>query len=132
MPKYPSEIFEPREKENKTGVIYDPSKKSVIFAEDLSQSDAEIVAIQTELGTEPKGTHATVRERLEALEVGPDPVLIEQIQRNLWRLNANLWTIRTSAADNAWTSVTWSPELKLFVAVSGSGIGNRVMTTQPF
>ena len=39
------------------------------------------------------------------------------------------WTIRTSAADNNWHSVCWSPELSLFVAVSYSGTGNRVMTS---
>ena len=39
------------------------------------------------------------------------------------------WTIRTSAADNSWYSVCWSPELGLFVAVASSGTGNRVMTS---
>src|SRR3990172_2689119 len=37
------------------------------------------------------------------------------------------WTIRTSAADNNWRSVCWSPELGLFAAVAISGTGNRVM-----
>jgi hypothetical protein len=39
------------------------------------------------------------------------------------------WTLRTSAADNTWNSVCWSPELRLFAAVAGSGTGNRVMTS---
>ena len=39
------------------------------------------------------------------------------------------WTIRTSAADNGWISVCWSPERGLFVAVAYSGTGNRVMTS---
>ena len=39
------------------------------------------------------------------------------------------WTARTSAADNSWFSVCWSPELSLFCAVSTSGTGNRVMTS---
>jgi hypothetical protein len=39
------------------------------------------------------------------------------------------WTLRTSAADNVWRSVCWSPELSLFVAVSNTGTGNRVMTS---
>jgi len=38
------------------------------------------------------------------------------------------WTSRTSAADNGWLSVCWSAEVGLFVAVSNSGSGNRVMT----
>ncbi len=39
------------------------------------------------------------------------------------------WKQRTSAADNNWNSVTWAPSLNLFCAVSGSGSGNRVMTS---
>ena len=37
------------------------------------------------------------------------------------------WTIRTSAADNEWYDVTYGNGL--FVAVAGSGTGNRVMTS---
>ena len=39
------------------------------------------------------------------------------------------WTSRTSAADNSWQSVCWSPELTLFVAIANTGAGNRVMTS---
>jgi hypothetical protein len=39
------------------------------------------------------------------------------------------WTSRTSAADNNWRSVAWSPSLSLFVAVANSGTGDRVMTS---
>jgi hypothetical protein len=39
------------------------------------------------------------------------------------------WTARASAADNNWHSVTWAPELSIFVAVAFSGSGNRVMTS---
>lgn len=42
---------------------------------------------------------------------------------------AGTWTIRTSAADNSWRAVCWSPELSLFCAVASSGVGNRVMTS---
>ena len=42
---------------------------------------------------------------------------------------AGTWTSRTSAADNQWRSVCWSPELSLFCAVAASGTGNRVMTS---
>jgi len=38
-------------------------------------------------------------------------------------------TIQTSAADNTWYSITWSPELGLFAAVAANGIENRVMTS---
>jgi hypothetical protein len=39
------------------------------------------------------------------------------------------WTIRTSAADNTWQSVCWSPGLGLFVAVATIGTSARVMTS---
>ena len=38
------------------------------------------------------------------------------------------WTLRTSAADNDWQSVTYGNGL--FVAVASSGTGNRVMTAR--
>ena len=38
------------------------------------------------------------------------------------------WSLQTSAADNYWTSVCWSPELGLFVAVSNTGTA-RVATS---
>ena len=39
------------------------------------------------------------------------------------------WTARTSAADNLWNGITWSPELGMFCAVAISGTGNRAMTS---
>jgi len=45
------------------------------------------------------------------------------------KLVINNWTIRTSAVDNDWLSVCWSPELGLFCAVASTGTGNRVMTS---
>jgi hypothetical protein len=49
------------------------------------------------------------------------------VQRN--HVTSNNWIISTSAADNSWFSVCWSPELGLFCAVANSGVGNRVMTS---
>ena len=36
---------------------------------------------------------------------------------------------RTSAADNSWMGVCWSPDVGLFCAIAKSGAGNRVMTS---
>jgi predicted RecA/RadA family phage recombinase len=52
-----------------------------------------------------------------ALEVNADQIIDA----------SNVWTARTSAADNNWLSVTYGNGL--FVAVSQSGTGNRVMTS---
>jgi hypothetical protein len=67
MADYPNSIYSPREKENRAGVTYDESKKTVIFAEDIVNDDNEIVAIETELGTNPKGGWGNVKSRLDAL-----------------------------------------------------------------
>jgi hypothetical protein len=40
------------------------------------------------------------------------------------------WTTRSTPVDNPWGSVTWSPQLSLFVAITnGGGSGNRIMTS---
>lgn len=49
MADYPDSVFSPRDKENKSGVVYDADKKTVIFAEDIEKIDAEIVAIEEDL-----------------------------------------------------------------------------------
>ncbi|MFW6121292.1 MAG: hypothetical protein ACOC80_10410, partial [Petrotogales bacterium] len=51
---------------------------------------------------------------------------VDKILRNIIISN---WTTRTSAADNDWYSVCWSPDLGLFCAVSWNGTGDRVMTS---
>lgn len=68
MSSFPSSIYSPRTKENRSGVVYDANKKSVLFAEDVQKDDDEIVAIETELGTNPKGSFGSVKLRLEDIE----------------------------------------------------------------
>ena len=70
MAQYPSEIYTPRARENRSGVVYDADKKTVIFAEDINKSDDEVVAIENELGLNPKGQFANVRERIEKILSG--------------------------------------------------------------
>jgi len=50
MAEYPSSVYSPRTKENKSGVVYDAAKKTILFAEDVTKLDDEIVAIETKLG----------------------------------------------------------------------------------
>lgn len=68
MADYPSAINSPRAKENRSGVVYDPDKKTVFFVEDIQNNDDEIVAIETELATLPKGSYSSVKDRLEKNE----------------------------------------------------------------
>lgn len=47
MAEFPSGIYSPRTKENKSGVVYDATKRKILFAEDLTKLDEEVVAIET-------------------------------------------------------------------------------------
>lgn len=49
MADYPDTIYNPRVKENKSGVVFDPTKKTVLYAEDLQALDDEVVAIETDI-----------------------------------------------------------------------------------
>lgn len=68
---YPAAVYSPRTKSNAPGVVYDAAKPTQLFAEDITKEDDEVVAIETELGTNPKGSHASVKARIEALEAAP-------------------------------------------------------------
>lgn len=72
MADYPAAITTPRTMVNRPGVGYDALKTKVIYAEDFNKDRAEIVAIETELGTNPKGDFADVAERLDNMGVGID------------------------------------------------------------
>ena len=50
MATYPAGVYSPRAKENKSGVVYDASKKTTTFVEDITKLDDEVVAIETMLG----------------------------------------------------------------------------------
>jgi len=65
---YPGAVYSPRAVVNKVGVSYDPTQLTKIYAEDKTKPDAEIVAIETELGTNPKGTKADVKTRLDDVD----------------------------------------------------------------
>lgn len=64
MATYPDNMPALREVENDPGVAYDPLQTNVVFAEDVNNIAAEILAIATELGTLPKGSFADVKTRL--------------------------------------------------------------------
>ncbi len=47
MATFPGGVYSPRTRENKSGVEYDPGKKTVTFVEDINKLDDEVVAIET-------------------------------------------------------------------------------------
>lgn len=64
MANFPNSLPMLREVENDAGVAYDAEQTNVVFAEDVNDIAAEILAIATELGTLPKGGFADVKARL--------------------------------------------------------------------
>lgn len=68
MATYPSSIASFRSLLNKIGIVYDALKTRIFFAEDANNMAAEIVAIETELGTNPKGAKADVKTRLNDVD----------------------------------------------------------------
>jgi hypothetical protein len=49
MASYPGSIYDPRTKSNRPGIEYDPEEANVLFAEDVSNLDAEVVALEQNL-----------------------------------------------------------------------------------
>lgn len=64
MAQYPNAMPDLRAVQNDPGVAYDPLQTNVVFAEDVNNIAAEILAIATELGSLPKGSFADVKTRL--------------------------------------------------------------------
>ena len=50
MANYPGAYYAPRAKENKSGVVYDADKKTIVFKEDFDSLEEEILAIEQDLG----------------------------------------------------------------------------------
>lgn len=65
--EYPAAVATFRTIENRPGVTYDESDTKTLFAEDLQKTNQEIVAVQTELGVNAKGSAASVSARIAAL-----------------------------------------------------------------
>ncbi len=54
MADFPDGVYSPRTKENKSGVEYDSTKRKILFAEDITKLDDEVVAIETFLSPKLK------------------------------------------------------------------------------
>ena len=67
MADYPSGVYSPRAKANESGVVYTPAESTIGFVEDTTLLDDEVVAIENELGSLPKGGYSNVRARLDAM-----------------------------------------------------------------
>lgn len=99
MAQYPSEIYTPRTMANRPGAVYDVLKTKVIFAEDFNKDRDEIVAIETELGVNPKGAYDDVSARLDSLGA-PPPVKATGAEINTGTDDAKFATPKAIADSN--------------------------------
>lgn len=65
---YPGGLYSPRTKANRAGAVYDAGKTTITYAEDVIKLDEEVVAIETELGTDPKGTSTDVAAKIKGFK----------------------------------------------------------------
>lgn len=68
MSNYPGAIDEFRTTQNLPGILYDETDTTTVYAEDSNNATSAIVAIETELGTNPSGASATVAGRLDGID----------------------------------------------------------------
>ena len=68
MAEFPDAIYVPRTKANDPSAAYVPTDPYTIFAEDVQQLDAEVVAIEETLGLNPEGAFTDVAERLDDID----------------------------------------------------------------
>ncbi len=71
MADFPTGVYAPRTKANVSQVVYDPTKSTRHYAEDVVNLDEEVVAIEETLGENPQGSEDTVADRILALEEAP-------------------------------------------------------------
>jgi hypothetical protein len=68
MSEYPDFFYNPRTKTNASGVVFDADDQTRLFADDLNCLDDEVLAVETELGNNPKGDDESVVARLDRMQ----------------------------------------------------------------
>lgn len=68
MSEYPEAIDEFRTTQNLPGILYDETDETTVYAEDTNNHSSAIIAIETELGTNPSGASASVAGRLDGID----------------------------------------------------------------
>lgn len=68
MSSYPVAIDEFRTTQNLPGILYDETDETTVYAEDTNNHSSAIIAIETELGTNPSGASASVAGRLDGID----------------------------------------------------------------
>jgi hypothetical protein len=119
MTAYPTSIYAPRAKENKAGVVYDPSKKTVGYVEDVTKLDNEVVSIETILGLNANQTSVSIAERIKGIRSLSDAIVDSII------IKGNKLGIGTNNPTERLHIVNGS--LKISNAVIGAGLAPLVV-----
>lgn len=91
MAQYPSEIYTPRLMTNRNNAIYDAARTKDIYAEDFNYDRDEIVAIENELGLNPKGDFADVAERLNSFSIISHTLSPSSPSKPLWTVDTQYY-----------------------------------------
>jgi ribosomal protein L13E len=107
--------------------IIGPSSQYLSNTYEANGTWSTINALQ-KLLLEENNTYIWAYPKVNGVDQPNSPFLLYSLNpNNTPYKNLVEWTLRTSAADNNWTSVTYGNGL--YVAVSNSGTNNRVMTS---
>ncbi|WP_052201683.1 WD40 repeat domain-containing protein [Ensifer sp. ZNC0028] len=103
-------------------LINDQVSSAIVAAAEAAQAAAELARDQAQAAAAAAADKTPLALFYQARKVAPDKKARDAV-------NAYAWVSAASPADNNWLSICWSPDLHLFVAVAGTGTGNRVMTS---
>lgn len=116
MSDYPAGVYSPRTKENAPSIVYDADQTTRLYAEDVVKLDDEVVAIETELGTDPKGHYSDVTARLDATDSAFRD-MVETVENAIGELEDLTERVVKTADETVNNSIVYQAddELKLWV-----------------
>lgn len=103
---YPDAVVSPRTIANRPGVTYDANDTKTLYAEDIDNINAEIVAIETELGLNAKGAFDSVAEWLQSLSDAIDDMVTNYVQAVVDGPNYSTTSSSWVAANSTYAKVT--------------------------
>lgn len=103
-------------------ILNDQVSSAIVAAAEAAQAAAELARDEAQAAAAAAADKTPLPLFYQARKVSPDKKARDAV-------NAYAWVSSATPADNNWLSICWSPDLHLFVAVAGTGTGNRVMTS---
>lgn len=103
-------------------ILNDQVSSAIVAAAEAAQAAAELARDEAQAAAAAAADKTPLPLFYQARKVSPDKKARDAV-------NAYAWVSSATPGDNNWLSVCWSPDLHLFVAVAGTGTGNRVMTS---